>query len=199
MDSSRQLENGTASAAKARDELVALKKDLLNAKQAAAEAVRNVTVRWYLYGLLGIGVPTAALIAIASWFSPPLPDVTTVPNAKFYIGLCFAFGGIGAIASVMARITRGAHIETNQDRGRFITVLSGAFRPIVGGMFGAMLYILILGGIVPLQSDDGIDAGLFFAGIAFLAGFSERWAQDTIVQSIPTLGRSPATTPPSDR
>jgi hypothetical protein len=40
-----------------------------------------------------------------------------------------------------------------------------------------------MGGLIPLDVTD--ERLLFFAGLAFLAGFSERWAQDTILRSAP--------------
>ncbi|HEV7974389.1 MAG TPA: hypothetical protein VGP60_06495, partial [Amycolatopsis sp.] len=52
---------------------------------------------------------------------------------------------------------------------------------------GVVFYVFVLGGLLPFRPGDGADAGLFFAGLAFLAGFSERWAQDTLVQSTPGL------------
>ena len=59
-------------------------------------------------------------------------------------------------------------------------------------MFGIALYVFVTTGLVPFAVPaDDLKQQLFFAGLAFLAGFSERWAQDTIVQSAPTRSMAP--------
>ena len=82
-----------------------------------------------------------------------------------------------------------------------MTVLAGALRPIVGAIFGAVLHVLVTGGLLPLAMPDTAggqgELNMFFAGLAFLAGFSERWAQDTIVQSIPKWQSSQDELPPA--
>ena len=101
-------------------------------------------------------------------------------------------GGIGSIASVMFRITRGQKLSIDIQQGPLVTLVAGAFRPIIGAVFGAAIYVMVTGGIIPLSVPDGKSTH-FYAGLAFLAGFSERWAQDTIVRSAP-VAPSPATT-----
>ena len=71
------------------------------------------------------------------------------------------------------------------------------FRPLVGATFGVALYVLVIGGLLPLASNSQT-AAHFFGGLSFLAGFSERWAQDTIVRSAP-IAPSPATTVKTER
>jgi hypothetical protein len=96
----------------------------------------------------------------------------------------FSAGAIGATVSVMIRITRGQKFDVDSTQGPAMTLLSGAFRPVVGAILGAALYVLLLAGLlhleIPLESK-----GYFFAAVGFLGGFSERWAQDTIVRSVP--------------
>jgi hypothetical protein len=109
------------------------------------------------------------------------------------LAISVAAGAIGSIASVMTRITRGQTLEVRLE-GRLVTGLAGAFRPVVGAIFGVAFYVFVQAGLLPL--DDGLDEGkvaFFYAGLAFLAGFSERWAQDTVLQSRP-ITPSPAST-----
>ena len=111
---------------------------------------------------------------------------------RFEIGsqltVCLACGGIGAIVSVMVRITNRERVQVGFDQGALVTILSGGFRPIIGAVFGAILFVLVAGGLLPIATPGQAEKlTLFFAGLAFLAGFSERWAQDTIVRSIPGI------------
>jgi hypothetical protein len=97
--------------------------------------------------------------------------------------LSIAAGAGGSATSVMVRITRGQTCFIDSHRGPLLTLVAGAFRLLVGAVFGVALYVLVVAGSVPVDIPDN-DAH-FFAGLAFLAGFSERWAQDTIVRSAP--------------
>jgi hypothetical protein len=114
---------------------------------------------------------------------------------------CLMCGAIGGVLSVMIRVTRGQRLSIDCEQGPVVTTLAGAFRPLIGAVFGIALYVFVITGLVPFAVPaDDLKQQLFFAGLAFLAGFSERWAQDTIVQSAPTRsmppgrGNAPATT-----
>jgi len=159
--------------------------ELKAATDYAESAAKRAALAWYPWGL-----PAGAL---AGYFSilliisvPRIFAAQVAISISSQVGLSFGFGAVGAIVSVMVRITRGSSIEA-KDQGRLLTMLAGAFRPIIGAVFGAMFYVLVSGGLLPLKPGDGVNVSLFFAGIAFLAGFSERWAQDTIVQSTPVI------------
>jgi hypothetical protein len=64
-------------------------------------------------------------------------------------------------------------------------VLFGVLRPLVGCVFGWALYALVAGGLASyIQIPDDADTRtLFFSSLAFIAGFSERFAQDVIVRT----------------
>lgn len=166
------------------DEITAGTNELDQARQFAEHAASKSILAWYLLGL-PIGALICFLIIRLIWSFPQALAKESTDN--FQIGLYCAFGAVGAILSVMVRITSGSTIG-EQERGRTVTVLAGAFRPIVGAVFGVILYVFAMGGLLPFKPLDGIDPGLFFAGLAFLAGFSERWAQDTIVRSYAAKG-----------
>lgn len=89
-----------------------------------------------------------------------------------------AAGGIGAVISVMARITRGK-MDIDPRAGGFAVRLSGAFRPVLGAVFGVALYVVVMSGLAPVAvPEDEATQAYFFYTLAFLAGFSERLAQD---------------------
>jgi hypothetical protein len=58
----------------------------------------------------------------------------------------------------------------------------GAIRPVIGAVLGVASFVLVNGGLLSLAPPAAIsNHTLYFAGIAFLAGFSERFAQDMLV------------------
>ncbi len=100
----------------------------------------------------------------------------------------------------MARITRRSTLNIDIAQGHGVTGLAGAIRPLIGAIFGLALFVFVNGGLVPIDvPTEQWKANLFFASVAFLAGFSERWAQDTIVHSAPSLtfNRGPAGSGPA--
>jgi hypothetical protein len=51
---------------------------------------------------------------------------------------------------------------------------------------GLALCVLLQAGLLPLTDRGGQDTKLYFyAGLAFLAGFNEQWAQDMLVRPRP--------------
>jgi hypothetical protein len=177
--------------------LEAVEKELERLDDFAKSAARKASLRFYLLGLPLGGVA----IVLLGWGAKGLEIIGTPPTQ---LRICLACGGIGAIVSVMVRITRGQNIYIDSEQGHAVTVLAGGFRPVVGAIFGAALYVFMAGGLLPIDRPDGTTTQhYFFASLAFLAGFSERWAQDTIVRSIPSLptvgqdGNPPEPPPPS--
>ena len=108
-------------------------------------------------------------------------------------------GGAGALVSVMTRMTRG-QLVVNYESGRRTIRLIGAMRPVIGALLGGALYLLLAGGLVTLAQTPENDATkllYFYTAIAFLAGFSERWAQDVVAGAETSIGQ--AGTPPASR
>lgn len=142
------------------------------------------TFRHYLSGL-----PAGALLLAAPLFAvEQLLPITE--SAQHLIALCITGGGIGAMTSVMVRVTRGQQLSVDVHQGGVVTFLAGMFRPMVGAIFSVALYTLLEGGLLPIVVEER--AAQFYGGLSFLAGFSERWAQDMIVRSTP-IAPSPAT------
>lgn len=92
-------------------------------------------------------------------------------------------GGIGAVLSVMTRLT-GNNLSVDPAAGRRLVLLAGGFRPLIGGIFAFAIYVFVEGGLLPVKvTVVGLQATYFFLGIAFLAGFSERFAQDAVTRA----------------
>ncbi len=147
-------------------------------------AVRTA-LRYYVLGL------PVGLLAVGSVILYMLRSVESTLDRNLFIA-SIAAGAIGSVTSVMSRITRGQTLTVHVDEGPFMTVLGGIFRALVGAIFGVALYVLVQAELLPLDDTVGSGKdGFFYGGLAFLAGFSERWAQDTILQSRP-IAPSPA-------
>jgi hypothetical protein len=175
----------TAKEKRLNDAVECARADLKSIEQFVEKGTRRQAVGPYLAGFpIGLAF-SGLLVAIFAM----LPIDIGRAGGSGALAVCLGAGAIGAMISVMSRITGGKRPEIDSDQNRSVTILAGAFRPIVGAVFGAVLYALIIGGLVPIATPGtgpgAADVGFFFAAIAFLAGFSERWAQDTIVQSTP--------------
>jgi hypothetical protein len=157
---------------------------------------RQATLGFYLLGMLVGMVGGAVLLPVAVVV---MPRIGLPEHVRLALVLSVVAGGIGAVTSVMVRITRGQTSIIDSRQGPWLTLVAGVFRPWAGAVFGVVLYVLVFAGSVPVDIPDHAPHH-FFAGLAFLAGFSERWAQDTIVRSAP-ISPSAATsrTPPRRR
>jgi hypothetical protein len=150
-----------------------LEQELESTEAYYLTAARRTARMHYMMGML-LGVPLAGAIAYLLYKLPGLPTD---------LSIAFAGGAVGALVSVMERLTAGK-LEMNHEVGRAINVSLGVFRPFIGALFAVALYFFISGGLVSVfQLPDGAqDRHFFFAGLAFLAGFSERFAQDMVAQ-----------------
>ena len=99
----------------------------------------------------------------------------------------------------MNRMTGGS-LKVRPEAGKKTIRALGFMRPVIGAVFGAVVYLFLDGGIVQVLSPPDGGANLaFYAGLGFVSGFSDRFAQDVIAQtSGKTDERSSAAPPPPD-
>jgi hypothetical protein len=153
-------------------------------------AQRQAQVEYFL----GMGAGLLALVALLTALAT-LPGVRIDTVALLYAPLA---AGLGAFVSVLARMTRG-QLLLSYESGRTIMRLLGFIRPLLGAIFGAAVYVLIEGGLVTFDPPAEKSRLLFYVGLAFIAGFSERFAQDMVARApggagapAPTAARAPA-------
>ncbi|MEY2441827.1 MAG: hypothetical protein QOJ46_1253 [bacterium] len=110
---------------------------------------------------------------------------------------CLVAGALGAVVSVIARVNSGS-FDLDADVARGYTLFLGALRPVIGSIFGVLTYFAVTSGFVELFKipPDGLKQFYFLCVIAFGAGFSERWAQDTLTGGLSGRGRKPETPEP---
>jgi hypothetical protein len=97
-------------------------------------------------------------------------------------------GALGAIVSVIQRINNGK-FELEYDVGRPYAFFLGGLRPLIGAAFAVAISFAFTGGFLHLPvADTNADHRFALLVVAFVAGFSERWAQDTLVAAVPAPG-----------
>ena len=97
-------------------------------------------------------------------------------------------GAIGAVVSVIQRINNG-HFDLEYDVGRPYAFFLGGLRPLIGGAFALAIAFAFKSGVLHLPLRQGAsDSEKQFALVVlgFIAGFSERFAQDTLAAAAQT-------------
>jgi hypothetical protein len=133
-----------------------------------------------------------------------MATVAAVISAVAGIALAFGWmsgvaaliaGAIGAVVSVVQRINAG-QFELDYDVGRPYAFFLGGLRPLIGGAFALAITFAFTSGLLHLPisaKDPEADHKLAVFVVGFLAGFSERWAQDTLTTALPAAaGPAPA-------
>jgi hypothetical protein len=116
------------------------------------------------------------LIVIISLLAFFLYDSVSLPVITAFSGSLVA-GGIGAIISVMQRM-KTKQFNPDYEAGPGHNSRLGLNRPIIGAVFGVVLYLLMMSGLLPLDIPEDASKHLYYILIiSFTAGFTERWAQ----------------------
>jgi hypothetical protein len=145
----------------------------------------------YFWGML-IGIFLLALLAVPAAGAYKIfghhPLSNEAPRTFF---VCYAMGAVGAIVSVMMRMAaKSATGFVDYEVGRPSLRRVGSFRPIIGAVFGVVVYFALKSGIVQLSTGTKPVTIYFYATFAFLAGFSERRAMVILGGAEKMLGGS---------
>lgn len=111
-------------------------------------------------------------------------------HASTIVG-CLVAGAMGAVVSVIARVNSGS-FSLDSDVARGYTLFLGSLRPWIGSIFGLLIYFAVTSNFIQIFKvpGDETEAFYFFCVLAFGAGFSERWAQDTLTGGLTGRGRA---------
>jgi hypothetical protein len=153
------------------DQLAAVDEQLITADQYYQHITQRSIRAAYFQGI-GIGILLVVGLVVLYYL---LHRHLHAPVS--YLLWSIIAGGLGALTSVLASATSG-NIVLDRAAGSNWNRSLGAFRPIIGGLFGAAFFALINAGFLPVKIPS-TNAIALYASIAFLAGFSQRWAQDT--------------------
>jgi hypothetical protein len=147
-------------------------------RSIAVQTDRRVAQQEYLLGMLPGLIIVGGLVFAAS----KLPHA--VSNIDLEVAL--AGGALGALLSVMGRTTSAQFsksLRVDTQAGAPLIISAGAFRPIVGALLALVVYVLIEAGLLPIKIPAYPQSLFFIPAISFLAGFSERLAQDALVRT----------------
>jgi len=135
---------------------------------AQVDYILAMGVGWLLLGIIG-----AAIVGL--W------RLTTVAVTGQLFFAALLGGGLGACISVLIRMSSGK-FRILREPSRAHTWTLGALRPLIGAVFGVVAYFVALSGLlsvtVPSWDADQNKALAWTVSLAFVAGFSERFAKN---------------------
>jgi hypothetical protein len=139
-------------------------------RKAADRYAQLLYGKGMLWGLVALGGLCAIVgLAFVIW------------DADAWNAIALLGGGLGAVVSVLQRMTSG-HLKLDYEAGPKIVSMLGAGRPLIGAIIGMAIFALVEGGWAAIDVKSHVPLA-FFAGLGFLAGFNERFAQDMLVGS----------------
>jgi hypothetical protein len=153
-----------------------------SARTFLARSVRRTSQFEYA---LFMGISVVAILVVALIVTLIAQPSGSQPWAS-PMAAAFLAGSLGAATSVLSKLDKAEHVSA--DSGLLAFRLFGLVRPIVGALFGAAVYVLLAGGLLPLRPASGIDPVYFYAGLGFLSGFVEGFATGLIARAAPVIG-----------
>ena len=149
--------------------------EITKAETYYREAANGQAQMIYFGGITTVAVILSILAAAwlaMSWASPVAALVA---------------GAAGAVVSVIQRINSGK-FTLEYDVGGPYAFFLGGLRPLIGGAFAMAISFAFIGGLLhlPVAANETTDhRRLALLVLSFMAGFSERWAQDTLTSMLP--------------
>jgi len=180
------LEKKGASQHEMDEALVAVRIQWKSTSTSVEEMIQRQARFEYLEGV-GLGaLITIPALAVAGWAAVHYgANQLNAPGAPGSLTAAIIGGAAGAVISVTQRMTTQTRtplvIDFTAPKQQKIAL--GTLRPIVGAVFGAVVYFAIIGGLLAVQARTSKDASItvaFFAVAGFAAGFSERFAVDVL-------------------
>jgi len=157
---------------------IALKQELAALEEADAyyrQAANGQAQIVYFAGMASVAVAVAGIAGIWIAFDYMTPLAALIA------------GSVGAVVSVVQRINAG-DFELDYDVGRPYAFFLGGLRPLIGGLLALAISFAFSSGLLhlPMADGDSHATNLALIVVAFVAGFSERWAQDALTTATST-------------
>jgi hypothetical protein len=158
-----------------KDAIELLEERLAAIRQFYVKSATKAAQIFYFYGMMSM-IAVLAIILSCLTLTTPLSRVTLA---------VIAAGAAGAFVSVASRITRGTPLVAYEE-STVRLVIFGAIRPIIGGVLGAAVCAFVAAGLASalrVSPSTRYEVLLSYSAIAFVAGFSERFAQDVLLKT----------------
>jgi hypothetical protein len=145
------------------------------------EAANGQAQMTYFGGMAGVAIALTVIAGIwlaIDWASPVAALIA---------------GAVGAVVSVIQRINNGK-FTLEYDVGSPYTFFLGGLRPLIGGAFAMAISFAFTGGLLhlPVAANETTDhRRVALLALGFMAGFSERWAQDALTSVLPEARSAP--------
>jgi hypothetical protein len=127
-------------------------------------------IRYLIMGL-GLGLLLTLALTVAAFLMPSSAGFD--PDE---LGLVSLAGFVGAAVSLAIKIKDYSRLTDVDTR---VLLYTGFFKPLIGMAFALFIYMVLSSGIIEMGVDAD-KARFFFVAVAFVAGFSERFAKDVI-------------------
>jgi hypothetical protein len=138
----------------------------------------------YLKGMLAGTAAVLVGVGLLAWL---LSAVGLAGSENADAVLALSAGASGALISVLMRMTGGQFSMSlptlDADMRKTDVHLVAAARPLIGAVSGVIAYALVRSSLIPINPPSADDATFLWMGVAFMAGFSERLAQDMFARS----------------
>jgi hypothetical protein len=135
--------------------------------------------------ILGLGTLVYFVIPLLAIFllsAPPQNEILGVDSSLLL--LVAGAGAVGSAVSIMVRIQDFGPLKNTDPSILFFT---GLFKPIIGMAFALFVFATLNAGLIPLSVEDPEKAPYFFTALAFVSGFSERFAKDIATRAENTI------------
>jgi hypothetical protein len=155
---------------------------LAKAEAYYREAANGQAQMVYFGGMAAVALALSVVAAVwlaISWSSPVAALIA---------------GSVGAVVSVIQRINSGK-FALDYDVGGPYAFFLGGLRPLIGGALAMAISFAFAGGLLHLPvaaTEPTEDRRLALLVLSFVAGFSERGAQDTLTALVPAARAAPA-------
>lgn len=166
------------------DALAALRAQWKIARAAVNEMIQRQARFEYFEGVGLSALITIPVLAVAGWAAVHYGlNHFSEPGEPGSFTAAIIGGAAGAVISVTQRMTSNTSLVLDFTAPKWQKKALGALRPVVGAVFGAVVYFALIGGLLAVHAQTGKDASValgFFAVAGFAAGFSERFATDVL-------------------
>ena len=147
------------------------------------------------FGALCNGSLAFGFVALVHWGVPHLWGIHVSNTGQaFAVGAVVA-GAMGTILSVLLRMTRGG-FAVSYEIGFSRLFVIGSFRPFIGAVTGLATFFAVRADLAATApTSDKSKTFALIAFLAFVSGFSERFARDTIMGMAQTAATGKGTAP----
>jgi hypothetical protein len=152
-------------------------------------AGENAARIYYFFGMM-VGLFLLAAVATATTVPLVVSAGVDPVEIRDYVA-SYAAGAIGAVVSVMSRMrqdtTTQQGFRVDYEVGKGPLWFLGGVRPLLGAIFGTATYFALQSSLVQMSPQAPDKAFYFFALLAFLSGFSERFTHVIFGQAEKTV------------